>query len=178
MDILARKTGADWVIKLDSDTVLMTLDFLDEQYEYIGSNSPSETKFYSWGCCVGYKPHVIHEARMFSRIEEKFDEVLNSCKRHGLRANEDVLFGFILVGRLGKKALIQNIGEDKNIGSFISDSQTLNPNASAATCKGRFLQGLRSQSFIFTGDKESTTDESVLKRMKQAEDIMKARLAS
>lgn len=60
LDILAKKTKADWVIKLDPDCVLMNLDFLDNEYDYIGSSSKDEEKFYAWGKCVAYKPQAIH----------------------------------------------------------------------------------------------------------------------
>lgn len=79
LDILARKTKADWVVKLDSDTVLMDLDWLNDEYSYIGSSSPREDKFYGWGSCVAYKPQAIHDTRMFARNEKKLDGVLNAC---------------------------------------------------------------------------------------------------
>lgn len=64
MDRLAQVTGADWVIKLDTDTVLLTLDFLNPEYDYIGSNANHEPKFYSRGWCATFKPQVVHEVAL------------------------------------------------------------------------------------------------------------------
>lgn len=64
MDRLAQETGADWVIKLDTDTVLLTLDFLNPEYDYIGSNASHEHKFYSRGWCATFKPQAVHEVAL------------------------------------------------------------------------------------------------------------------
>ncbi|CAJ0592252.1 unnamed protein product [Cylicocyclus nassatus] len=61
LDNLAQTTGADWIIKLDSDSIVMSLDFLNSEYDYIGSNDYNEPKFYARGWCATYKPQVIHE---------------------------------------------------------------------------------------------------------------------
>lgn len=113
---------------------------------------------------------------MFTRVEENIDIVLNTCKKQGLNTGENILFGLVLVANLGLKALIQNIGDNNNACAFINDTETLNPNASCAMCKGRYLHGLKKHSYIYVGDKQSITAESVLKRMETAQNTILSRL--
>lgn len=168
--------NADWVVKLDSDTVLMSLDFLDEQYEYIGSSRKGEKKFYTWGGCVAYKVQAVRD--IAAEVEDK--EYLRGlellCTNKRWQQNEDVLFGYTATIKLGKSSLIGDLCTDGNLFMYISDSQTLNPKASAASCKGRYISWLYRPSLSHVTDKSLLTTESVLGRMREADNVVKNRV--
>lgn len=161
LDNLAQTTGADWIIKLDSDSVIMNLDFLNSEYDYIGSNGCNEPKFYARGWCATYKPQVIHEVGRLLENEENINKIIlaKNDKGYANIMGEDVLLGAAIVEVLGKKALIGNLNENMQLSCFYHESQTLNPNASCVLCK--------------LYDKEP---EPVIERMKKATELIKKRV--
>lgn len=170
---LGWSVGADWVLKVDPDTVLMSLDFLDENYGYIGSaptspevvgNGWNGSKFYAWSACSALKMSTVDKLWNFTRKSENVEDLVKACEKFGWKKTEDVLTGYAITGVLQERHLIGNISEDKNLFIYFRDTDELNPNASAATCKGRPHHGLQ---YLST--------ESVLGRMQKAVDVVKAR---
>lgn len=172
----ALEVNADWVVKLDSDTVLMSLDFLDEQYDLIGSSRKGEKKFYTWGGCVAYKVQAVRDIAAAVEDKDYLHGLELLCTNKRWQQNEDVLFGYTATIKLGKSSLIGDLCTDGNLFMYISDSQTLNPKASAASCKGRYISWLYRPSLSHVTDKSLLTTESVLGRMREADNMVKNRL--
>lgn len=170
LDILAQRTNAHWVVKTEPSSILMNLDFLDENCDYIGHSETNGQDFYGLGGFAAYKPHTVHDVRMHAKVEKNLDEIIAACKLRGWHQTEDVMFGHTIVCKLNKRYLIGNIC------TFLDDSRTLDPNACCIVCKGKYLPGLRSHSHIYTGDKNTMTSQSVINRMQRAIEIMAARL--
>lgn len=162
MDELAQKTGADWIIKLDSDSILLTLDFLDSEYDYIGANASHEPKFYARGWCATYTSQTIHELSLFIRDDKNINRIIEAKNNRGFvnQTGEDVLVGSALVDVLGKKSLIGDLHQKMQPSFLFHDSHTLNPNASCVLCK------LYNENPL-----------SIIKRMQKAVDLLKHRLS-
>lgn len=163
MDELAQKTGADWIIKLDSDSILLTLDFLNSEYDYIGANASFEPKFYARGWCATYTSQTIHELSLFIRDDKNINRIIEAKNNRGYAKpmGEDVFMGIALVDVLGKKSLIGNLHQKMQPSFLFYDSHTLNPNASCVLCK-------------FYNENPS----SIIKRMQKAVDLLKYRLSA
>lgn len=124
---LAIYTGADWVVKMDSDSILMDLDWLNDEYSYIGSaparqeitgNGWNGSKFYAYGSVVAYKAQILNELWQFITNKDNLNELVEMCKRYRWKVAEDTLIGLAITNFLHEKHLIGNIGSDKNLFNF------------------------------------------------------------
>lgn len=170
---LVEETGADWVVKTNSDTVLMRLDNLNVHYDYIGSKGSEERGFqYVWGACCSFKSWVVRE--MSERLAEQgFVERIK--KAYGIDEGGqagDLLFGMLSTNELNAKMLSGDVGENGELCPFISDSAALNPTAYAVSCRGRFLKGMEGEHIAFVGDEAMLTVESILGRMKRSHSLL------
>lgn len=148
-------TKCDYVIKLDSDTVIKNFDFLDSRCDYIGFN-PAVTTLYGYGSCYAFSSRLIN---LLTQLFPKLLQIETFCEQVK-DVGEDYLFGYIISSFLMNNISLE-IKPTDNVSSLnlFYDDPLYNDKCSVYT-----MRCGKKNIYYF---RPSNVKEEVIKRMKK-----------
>lgn len=138
MDRIAKMTNADWVIKMDSDTVILSLDTLNSGYDFMGTSMCEEQKWCG-GACLIFTGEAIKKLNELINNKTRYEQFLNLARAEGYPFVDDALMSAAAIEYFGLRCKVGFMYGFENTTIYWKDDWGVPDGVRAVVCKPQRL---------------------------------------
>lgn len=139
MDRVAKMSNADWVIKMDSDTVILSLDTLNSGYDFMGTAMCEEQKWCGGACLIFTGDAIKTIGELVGKRGVKYEQFLNLARAEGYPFVDDSLMSAAAIEYFGFRCKRGLMYDFENTTIFWKDGWKFENDVRAVVCKPQRL---------------------------------------